>query len=147
MSRIVLAAIGLLLANTAVVAETPDIEPGLWRYVNTTVMEGGAIDRQEQENSHQQCVTESDLEDPDFMLEDVENCEISNRSLSASGMEYTMRCEEQSGMVVTMDGDIDFFGDRMEGRMTGKMVSPMGEMDMDVTMEAERIGECPAEEE
>lgn len=134
--------IGLSLLAAPVAAEQPNMEPGLWQYVNTTVMEGEPMGRQQQERTHQQCVTESDLQDPEFMMEDVQDCEISNRSVSVSSMSYDMRCEQQSGMVVDMTADIRFLGERMEGTMTGTMTSPMGEMDMDVSMEAERIGDC-----
>lgn len=134
--------IGLFLLVAPVAAEQPNMEPGLWRYVTTTVMEGEPMGRQEQERTHQQCVTAADLQDPEFMMEGVEDCEISNRSVSASAMNYEMRCEQQSGMVINMTADIRFLGERMEGTMIGTMASSMGEMNMDVSMEAERIGDC-----
>lgn len=138
--------LGLAVLAAPVSAEEPNMEAGLWEYVNTTVIEGGPMGRQEQEQTHQQCITESDLAEADFMTENEDNCQISNREQTASSLSYEMSCQDQSGMSINMVADIRFLGERLEGTMNGSMVSPMGEMDMEVTMQGQRIGECDGDE-
>ncbi|MCP1727840.1 hypothetical protein J2T60_001840 [Natronospira proteinivora] len=127
----------------AALAEQPNLEAGLWSFTNTTTMEGGPMEIPEEENTYQECVTEEDLADPDFLLEDMDNCEVSNLDLSSGGMSYSMVCEEpEVGMTVTMDSEASFMGETMSGTMDGKMEGPMGEMTLHVVTEGERIDDC-----
>jgi len=144
-SRSILTALlGLALAlPMAALADRPNLEAGLWAFTNTTTMEGGPMEIPEEESTYQECVTEEDLDDPEFLLEDMDNCEVSDLEMSSGGMSYSMVCEEpEMGMTVTMDSQASFMGDRMEGSMDGKMEGPMGEMTMQVTTEGSRIDDC-----
>jgi hypothetical protein len=53
-----------------------------------------------------------------------------------------MECNN-GGMAMTMTASMAFNGDTMEGTVKGEMESPMGPMQMNVTMSGRRLGDCP----
>jgi len=127
----------------AAYSDTPNIQAGLWETTSTTKIEGAPMEIPEEEITEQQCLHPDDLKEADFLLKDMDDCEVSNLDISSSGMSYSMVCsDDQSGIGVEMDSEVQFMGDRMSGVMNGKMDSPMGELTMTVTHSAKRIGDC-----
>lgn len=129
------------LATTAVAQETPNIQPGMWKYDNTISVDA-EYPFPEQTHSNEECVTIEDVERGDAFLEDVEECEILDSNITSDRMTYTMRCQSADGMDMTMEADMEFHGDSAAGTITGDMQSPMGPMSMRIEMEGTRIGDC-----
>lgn len=123
-------------------AETPNMEPGQWEYVNKTSFEG-QMGIPDQEHNHSECVTLEQLERGRAFLEDMpDECEISNMEMGRSAMSYDMACTQPGGTRMDMNFDMQFMGDRVEGQVTGVMETPMGKMNMNVDVEGSRVGDC-----
>lgn len=123
-------------------AVTPDVEPGQWEYVNAVSVEG-PMAIPDQRDTYRECVTLEDIERGEAFLEDMpEECEISNKEISASGMSYDMVCQQPNNMRMDMAFDMQFMGDRVQGKVTGAMKTPMGNMDMNIDVEGKRVGDC-----
>ena len=140
LSRPLFAAALLALPLTAM-AETPNITPGLWEFTSTTSVTG-EIPIPDQTDTHQECIAQGDLEDPDFQfLEVEEGCELLEHNVSADGIDYRMICREEGGEA-NIDGRMDFLGERVEGDVNVTVQSSMGEMEMNTVVEGARIGDC-----
>mgnify|MGYP001345886443 FL=1 len=138
--RPLFAAAVLALPLTAM-AETPNITPGLWEFTSTTSVTG-EIPIPDQTDTHQECIAQGDLEDPDFQfLEVEEGCELLEHNVSADGIDYRMICREEGGEA-NIDGRMDFLGERVEGDVNVTVQSSMGEMEMNTVVEGARIGDC-----
>ena len=136
--RPMLAVLALCLALPALATE-PDIRPGQWEYTNITRFENMPVP--DQTHTQTECITRQDIERGGAFLDDVEECEVSDMDMRASGMTYSMICREQ-GVEIHMDADIRFMGDRAEGTMDAHMDSPMGPMRMLIELKGRRIGDC-----
>lgn len=141
-----LAAATLLALPLLAQADTPNIQPGLWEYTTTTVIEGSPIPIPPQHDTSTECLTEADMQDPMILLGEMdamEECDISGLDQSSSSMQFTMTCNEpQTGMTLEMVVDMSFGGTTMGGTMVGSMMSPMGEFTMRITHEGTHIGAC-----
>jgi len=137
--RIAVATMSLSLALAAA-AETPNIEPGEWENTSTITFTS-EMPIPDQSDTTTSCITEEDINNGDFM-QDMEGCTVIERDIRADGMNYSMECNN-GGMAMTMSADMDFNGDTMEGSVKGEMESPMGPMQMNVTMSGRRLGNCP----
>lgn len=134
-------AVALLALPLTAMAETPNITPGLWEFTNTTSVTG-EIPIPEQTETHQECIAQGDLEDPDFQfLEVEEGCELLEHNVSAEGIDYRMACHADEGEA-HIDGRMDFLGERVEGSVDVTVQSPMGEMRMNTVVEGARVGDC-----
>lgn len=134
-------AAALLALPLTAMAETPNITPGLWEFTSTTSVTG-EIPIPDQTDTHQECIAQGDLEDPDFQfLEVEEGCELLEHNVSADGIDYRMICREEGGEA-NINGRMDFLGERVEGSVDVTVQSPMGEMQMDTVMEGAHIGDC-----
>lgn len=129
---------------TAAVAETPNIEPGLWEY-NNSISFSGDVPIPDQEQTSEECVTPDDIAEGDAFLEDVDECEITSKDLRSDGMDYSMVCTQPDGTEMTMDAQMAFEGESASGNIDGTMETPMGQMEMTITMNGRRIGDCPGE--
>lgn len=137
------AALAVAALPFAALADTPNVEPGLWEYTATTAIEGGPISLPPNENVYRQCLTQEDLQEPDFLMSDMDECQISDLQVGRDGMSYNMVCTEtESGSSVAMQAEASFLGDRMTGTMNGEMETPMGVMTMVVSQEGRRISDC-----
>lgn len=135
-------AAGLLAASGLSAAAQPNIQPGEWEYSNVTHISAGGQAMPPQQDSHRECVTAEDIANPELFSEDMGDCEITDKTLSRSGMRYTMHCTSSDDMTSNMVMNMQFKGDSMEGRMDGKMNTPMGEMTMRTQFEGKRLGDC-----
>ena len=134
-------AAALLALPLTAMAETPNITPGLWEFTSTTSVTG-EIPIPDQTDTHQECIAQGDLEDPDFQfLEVEEGCELLEHNVSADGIDYRMICREEGGEA-NIDGRMDFLGERVEGDVNVTVQSSMGEMEMNTVVEGARIGDC-----
>lgn len=134
-------AAALLALPLTAMAETPNITPGLWEFTSTTSV-AGEIPIPDQTDTHQECIAQGDLEDPDFQfLEVEEGCELLEHNVSADGIDYRMICREEGGEA-NINGRMDFLGERVEGSVDVTVQSPMGEMQMDTVVEGAHIGDC-----
>ena len=138
-SRIALAALCASLAFSAAADETPNIQPGEWENTSS-VKFTGEIPIPEQSDTSTQCITAEDISNGAFM-QDMDGCTVTNQDIRSDGMDMTMTCD-QAGMSMTMTADMEFGGDSMEGTIEGEMESPMGPMQMTVTLSGRRIGDC-----
>lgn len=134
-------AAALLALPLTAMAETPNITPGLWEFTSTTSVTG-EIPIPDQTDTHQECIAQGDLEDPDFQfLEVEESCELLEHNVSADGIDYRMICREEGGEA-NINGRMDFLGERVEGSVDVTVQSPMGEMQMNTVVEGAHIGDC-----
>ncbi|WP_299315226.1 DUF3617 family protein [uncultured Halomonas sp.] len=134
-------AAALLALPLTAMAETPNITPGLWEFTSTTSVTG-EIPIPDQTDTHQECIAQGDLEDPDFQfLEVEEGCELLEHNVSADGIDYRMMCREEGGEA-NINGRMDFLGERVEGSVDVTVQSPMGEMQMNTVVEGAHIGDC-----
>ncbi len=134
-------AAALLSLPLTAMAETPNITPGLWEFTNTTSVTG-EVPIPDQTETHQECIGQGDLEDPDFQfLEVEEGCELLEHNVTADGIDYQMICREEGGEA-NIDGRMSFLGDRVEGNIDVTVQSSMGEMQMNTLVEGEHVGDC-----
>lgn len=141
-ARIAVAALSASLALSAAADEAPNIEPGNWENTSTVTF-SSEFPIPDQTDTSTNCITAEDVANGQtFMDEPMEGCTITNRDVRADGMDYSMSCEQGEGMSMTMDARMEFNGDTMEGTISGEMQSPMGPMQMNVTISGRRIGDC-----
>jgi hypothetical protein len=137
-----LLASALLSLPLAAIAESPNIEPGQWRFTSTTSVEGD-MPIPDQTETYQECIAQSDLDDGSFdFIEEEEGCELLEHNVSADGIDYQMICREEGGEA-TIDGNMAFLGERTEGNVDILVDSQqMGQMQMQTVIEGERTGDC-----
>ncbi len=135
---LVLAAAALLPLNA--LAVEPNIQPGEWELNSVTTFPGTPMP--EQRESSRECVTAEDLADGLAFDVDVEGCEITDMDMREDGMTYSMSCQDDEGFEMTMDAELLFMGDRTEGTMEARMLTPMGPMEMLMELDGRRIGDC-----
>ncbi|GHE19960.1 DUF3617 domain-containing protein [Halomonas urumqiensis] len=136
-----LLAAALLALPLVAVAETPNIEPGMWEFTSTTSVQG-EMPIPDQTDTHQECIAQGDLDDADFQfLEVEEDCELLEHNVTADGVDYQMVCRAEGGEA-NIDGRMDFLGERTEGTVQILVDSPMGAMEMHTEVDGQRIGEC-----
>ncbi len=122
-------------------AETPNVTPGEWEFVSVTSMSGD-MQIPDQTETERQCITQEELEGAEFgFIEEEEGCELLNQEMSADGLEYSMVCRAEGGEA-TIDGEMRFMGEKIEGTVDIFTQSPMGELTMNTVIEGERIGNC-----
>ncbi len=140
MNRMVTALLGVcMVMNLTHAADTLPITPGLWEITGTTTNPflGSRT------YTNQECMTEFKF-DPKEMMEGMpkDACSV-NTNLSGKTMSYDMQCNIDGG---TMTGNGSFTVSGDGNSATGKMVmngSFGGEsMEMTVTSEGKRIGDC-----
>ncbi len=134
-------AASLLAFGASALADTPNIDPGMWEYHNKMSFQSD-IPIPDQEHTNQECVTHEDIERGDAFLEDVEECEITHQDIRSDGMDYSMICRGPDGTEMTMDATMQFNGDTANGTISGEMETPMGPMQMSIEMSGSRIGDC-----
>lgn len=121
-------------------AESPNLEPGMWQTTSTVSFEG-EMDIPDETETETECLTEEDLSEAEFFMDDDE-CTVEDREVSASGLSGRMICDYGGEASAELDIEMQFGGDHMEGRISGILSTPMGEVQMLSEMEGERIGDC-----
>lgn len=122
-------------------AETPNVTPGEWEFVSVTSMSGD-MQIPDQTESERQCITQEELDSAEFgFIEEEEGCELLSQDMNADGLSYSMVCRADGGEA-TIDGEMRFMGEQIEGNVDIFTQSPMGELTMNTVIEGERIGNC-----
>ncbi|CAH1045313.1 DUF3617 domain-containing protein [Halomonas sp. TD01] len=122
-------------------AETPNVTPGEWEFVSVTSMSGD-MQIPDQTETERQCITQEELDSAEFgFIEEEEGCELLNQDMNADGLSYSMVCRADGGEA-TIDGEMRFMGEQIEGNVDIFTQSPMGELTMNTVIEGERIGNC-----
>ncbi|AQU81816.1 MAG: DUF3617 family protein [Halomonas sp.] len=122
-------------------ADTPNVTPGEWEFVSVTSMSGD-MQIPDQTETERQCITQEELDGAEFgFIEEEEGCELLNQDMNADGLSYSMVCRAEGGEA-TIDGEMRFMGEKIEGSVDIFTQSPMGELTMNTVIEGERIGNC-----
>ena len=96
----------------------------------------------DQTETERQCITQEELEGAEFgFIEEEEGCELLDQELNADGLSYSMVCRAEGGEA-TIDGEMWFMGEQIEGSVDILTQSPMGELSMNTVIEGEHLGEC-----
>ena len=109
-------------------AETPNVTAGEWEFVSKTSV-SGEMEIPDQTETERQCISQE------------EGCELLDQDLNADGLSYSMVCRAEGGEA-TIDGEMRFMGERIEGSVDILTQSPMGELSMNTVIEGEYLGEC-----
>ena len=140
MKRYMAVAAALALPMTAL-AETPNVTPGEWEFVSVTSVSGD-MDIPDQTETERQCITQEELDSAEFgLIEEEQGCELLSQEMNADGLSYSMACSADGGQA-TIDGEMSFMGEQIDGTVTILTESPMGALTMDTTIEGERVGDC-----
>mgnify|MGYP001038766050 CR=1 FL=1 len=131
----------LAVSNVQADDEKPNIEPGEWQMTSKVTMEG-PFPIPDQEDISTECITQETIDEGMAFVNDDNECEITEKSLKKDNASITMVCDTGSDMNMTMQMDMEYNGDSMSAQMTGDMESPMGPMQMNMTMSGERLGDC-----
>ena len=138
--RIFLATVALTLPLAAQ-AESPNVTPGEWEFVSVTEVTAD-VDIPDQTNTERQCISQEELDSADFgFIEEEEGCELLDQSMNANGLSYSMICRADGGEA-TIEGEMRFMGEQIEGDVDIVTESPMGAMTMNTRIEGERLGDC-----
>ncbi|TVP49279.1 MAG: DUF3617 family protein [Halomonas sp.] len=122
-------------------AETPNVTAGEWEFVSTTSI-SGEMEIPDQTETERQCITQEELDSAEFgFIEEEEGCELLDQTMTEDGLSYSMVCRAEGGEA-TIDGEMRFMGERIEGNVDIHTQSPMGELSMNTVIEGEYLGEC-----
>jgi len=133
-----------LMATPNLWAQRINLEPGLWEYTNEMRMGDQGEPRTQVFES---CVTQADLDSGDFMVQDIDACEMVEQQISANQLTYSMNCQGPEGTKLAVVAEISFDGDRASGVLNNTIATPMGDLAMAVDVAARRIGPCPEQDE
>lgn len=131
---------GLLIFTAPATATTPNLTPGLWSHKSVTTIKG-PVEIPPQPHTHEQCVTEADLDQGIDALDIPENCQVTRADIQRDRVDYAARCEME-GATTDFDGYATFDGDQMQGQLASEMQTMVGVMVMRIDYQAERVGEC-----
>ncbi|HAO24005.1 MULTISPECIES: DUF3617 family protein [unclassified Methylophaga] len=130
----------LFSISATALAETPNLQPGLWEYTSTTTMEG-PMNFPPQTASNQECLTQAQLDKGQDVINMPEECDITQSDIKRDRVDYAASCN-MDGMTTIFKGYANFKGNRIEGKMTSEMNTPIGPVNMKTDYSGERIGEC-----
>lgn len=131
---------GLLFFTTSAVAETPNLQPGLWSHTSTSSIEG-PMTIPSQATTNQECLTQADLDKGIDVLNIPKECTVTQADIRSDRVDYAASCNMQ-GVSTVFKGFATFHGTRIEGKMTSDMDTPLGKMLMKTDYSGERIGDC-----
>jgi hypothetical protein len=125
---------------SAALADTPNLQPGLWAYDNVSTIEG-PLNLPPQNHSNQECLKQDDLDKGVDMLNIPESCTITRADIYRDKTEFAATCD-MSGIASSYQGFANFHGDHLDGKMTSEMDSPLGKIIMHMNFTAKRVGDC-----
>lgn len=138
---LVSASLALGLISLAL-AETPNIQPGLWEYQTRMTVEA-QFPFPEQNDTSTNCLTEEDIAKTDTFMGDMDmqDCEVTREEVRPDGANYEMVCQAE-GMTMEMTMELTFLGDTSEGLIISQAETPMGPMKSTIEMSGRRLGDC-----
>lgn len=131
---------GLLLISSSAIADTPNLQPGLWSHTSTSTIEG-PMSIPSQAVTNQECLTQEELDKGIDVLNIPEECTVTQADISNVRVDYAASCNMQ-GVTMVFQGYATFHGTHVEGIMTSDMDTPLGKMLMRTDYSGERIGDC-----
>lgn len=127
--------LGAMTLGFPAFAEGLPITPGLWEIKTQNSMLGS-------EEVEQSCMKE-DVFDPLSMMGEEEGCGITNEVVAGNSVDYDVACvdDQQAGKA---EGHFSFTidGDRGNGQIDLTMTVGDQSMNMQISMDAKRIGDC-----
>jgi Protein of unknown function (DUF3617) len=121
--------IGALAAHQAR-AEGLPIRDGLWETTMQNPMTGERVSRE--------CLKDAVL-DPQTMLEGQDDCQMTEQALDGNTLTFTMECAGGGG---TAQGRMSVDGDQGDGEITMQFDMGGRQMDMSMSWDAVRVGDC-----
>lgn len=131
-----------LMAATPVLAETPNLKPGLWSYTTTTTLDG-PMKLTPKTANNKECLTQQQINKGIDMLDIPEQCAVLKADVFRDSSDFALSCNMQ-GIKTLFKGNAAFHGEHMNGEMDGEMNTPLGLMVMKMNFVSKRVGECPA---
>ena len=129
-----------LLFTVPALAETPNLQPGLWAYDTVSIVEG-PVNLPPQNMQNEECLTQQDLNKGVDMLNIPEQCRLTQTDIGRDRADFAATCN-MGGMNSVYKGHSTFNGDRLQGQMRSETDTPLGKMIMNMTFKAKRVGEC-----
>lgn len=129
-----------VLFSTPVLADTPNLHPGLWAYDTVSTVEG-PVNLPPQNVKNQECLTQQDLDKGVDMLNIPEQCTPTRTDIGRDRADFAATCN-MGGMNSVYQGHSTFSGDQLQGQMRSETDTPLGKMIMNMNFTAKRIGEC-----
>jgi hypothetical protein len=123
-----------------VLAETPNLQPGLWSYTNSSTIEG-PMSIPPQTTSNQECLKQEDLDKGVDMLDIPQKCTVTKADIFRDSTDFAATCD-MGGLTSLYKGHASFHGDHLKGKMRSEMNTPLGKVIMNMDFKAKRIGEC-----
>lgn len=131
---------GALIFSASAIAETPNINPGLWKHTTSMSLQG-PMNMPPQITTDQECITQADIDKGADFVDMPSGCNLTQIDIRRDSMDYGMSCDMQ-GMRATFQGQMTFNGNKMQGSMASEVDTPVGKMIMQMETEAERISDC-----
>lgn len=129
-----------LALATPVLADTPNLAPGLWAYTNVTSI-SGPVSVSPQTTNNQECLKQKDLDKGVDMLNIPQSCTITQADIHRDNTQFAAVCN-MSGMKSLYQGHANFHGDHLDGMMNSETDTPLGKMLMNMEFTAKRVGDC-----
>ncbi|MDO8827543.1 DUF3617 family protein [Methylophaga sp.] len=130
----------VVLFSTQALAETPNLQPGLWAYTSNTSIEG-PMNMPPQKNSNQECLTQAKLDQGIDVLNIPKSCNVTQADIKRDRVDYAASCNME-GITTLFKGYATFHGNSLKGKMSSDMNTPLGPMTMKTDYQGERIGDC-----
>lgn len=130
----------ILLLSSAVLAETPNLQPGLWQYTSSMTVEG-PMNLPPQTHSNQECLTQNKLDKGIGVLNIPQSCTVTQADIKRDRVDYAANCNME-GVKTVFKGYATFHGNRLDGKMSSDMDTPLGPMTMKTDYQGARISDC-----
>ncbi len=141
MYRTIPSALVLACVPGVAMAVQPNMDPGQWEYTTKTRI-AGSVSIPERTSTHTRCVSEDEVDDADAFMEDVEDCEVERREVTADKAGFTLVCPGEQGAGMRMTMDMRLLGDRVEGESVTTLSMSGESMEMRSRVEGRRVGDC-----
>jgi len=141
MHRRTLIPVALLAAVLDVRAEGIPVEPGLWEMTSTMNM---PMLPQPQTHSMTECIDQGEISMDDVGTQDMDpNCTFGVAQVDGNTMSWSFDCPVEGGGTSHGEWQATSHGNRVEG--SGKITMAMqGQaMEMNMTWQGKRVGDCP----
>ncbi len=70
-----------------------------------------------------------------------ESCNVTKADIKTDRVDYAASCSIE-GMTTLFEGYATFHGNRLKGKMSSDMNTPLGPMKMNTEYQGERVGDC-----
>ena len=134
-------ALTLLVAPVAARADAIPVEPGLWEMTSTVNM---PMLPQPKVSTRTDCIEEEEISMDDVGGEDMgPECSFETAQADESTLQWSFTCPMEGGGTSHGEWQATSFGDRVTGSGKVSMEMQGQVMEMTLSWEGKRIGECP----